>query len=66
MFMLMILYDFCLLPAQFYGTVIYIWKIEAWMQIVDLCAGWCREFFVGAAILGGPNSLFEVRIRATL
>jgi hypothetical protein len=37
---LMILYDFCLLPAQFYYIIIYTWKVESCVEIVDLCAPW--------------------------
>jgi hypothetical protein len=36
MFILMILYDFCLLPAQFYYIIVYIGKVESHVQIVDL------------------------------
>jgi hypothetical protein len=39
-FNLMILYDFCLLPAQFYYIIIYTWKIESRVQITDWCAHW--------------------------
>jgi hypothetical protein len=38
MFILMILYDFCLSPAQFYCAVVYIWKVENCVQIADRCA----------------------------
>jgi hypothetical protein len=37
---LMILYDFCLLPAQVCYTVVYIWKVESGVQIADRCAPW--------------------------
>jgi hypothetical protein len=33
MFMLTILYDFCLLPAQFCFMIVYIWKVENRVQI---------------------------------
>jgi hypothetical protein len=36
----MILYDFCLLPAQFYYIIVYIWKVESRVQIADQCAPW--------------------------
>jgi hypothetical protein len=35
MFILMILYDFCFLPAQVYYTIVYIWKVESRVQIAD-------------------------------
>jgi hypothetical protein len=35
MFILMIWYDFCILPAQFCYTIIYIQKTEGLVQIVD-------------------------------
>jgi hypothetical protein len=38
MFILVILYDFCLLPAQF--CYVYIWKDESHTQMVDQCAPW--------------------------
>jgi hypothetical protein len=37
-FILMILYDFCLLPAQFCYIIIYIRNVESRVQIADLCA----------------------------
>jgi hypothetical protein len=37
---LMILYDFCLLPAQFCYTIVYIRKVESRVQIADPCAPW--------------------------
>jgi hypothetical protein len=40
MFVLMILYDFCLLSAQFHYIMIYIQKVESCMQIVDWCVHW--------------------------
>jgi hypothetical protein len=38
MFILMILYDFCLLPAQFCCTIVYIRKVKSRVQIADRCA----------------------------
>jgi hypothetical protein len=40
MFILMILYDLCSLPAQFSYTciIIYIWKVESHVQIAYWCA----------------------------
>jgi hypothetical protein len=38
MFILVILYDFCLLPAQFSYIIIYTWKVESRVQIADRCA----------------------------
>jgi hypothetical protein len=35
MFILMILHDFCLLPAQFYYAVVYIQRVESRVQITD-------------------------------
>jgi hypothetical protein len=40
MVILMILYDFCLLPAQFHIIIIYVWKVESCLQIADRCALW--------------------------
>jgi hypothetical protein len=40
MFILMILYDFCLLPAQFYYMIVYVRKVESHVQIADRCAPW--------------------------
>jgi hypothetical protein len=36
----MILYDFCLLPAQFCYIIIYIWNVDIHVQIADRCAPW--------------------------
>jgi hypothetical protein len=40
MFILMILYDFCLLPAQFCYIIVYTGKVESCVQIADRCAPW--------------------------
>jgi hypothetical protein len=40
MFILMILHDSCLLPAQLGHIIIYIYKVESHMQIMDRCAPW--------------------------
>jgi hypothetical protein len=40
MFILMIPYDLCLFPAQFYYISIYIWKIKSCVHIADRCAPW--------------------------
>jgi hypothetical protein len=40
MFILMILYDFCLLPAQFHYMIVHRWKVESRVQIADQCAPW--------------------------
>jgi hypothetical protein len=40
MFILVILYDFCLLRAQFCYIVLYIGKLESCVQIMDRCAPW--------------------------
>jgi hypothetical protein len=40
MFILVILYAFCLLPAHFCYAVVYIWKVDSCMQITDWCAPW--------------------------
>jgi hypothetical protein len=37
---LMILYNFCLLPAQFRYITLYILKGESGVQIVDQCVPW--------------------------
>jgi hypothetical protein len=39
-FILMTLYDFCLLPAQFCYVIVYIGKVESRVQIMDWCALW--------------------------
>jgi hypothetical protein len=39
-FILMILYDFCLSPTQFYCIIVYIRKVESCVQIADRCAPW--------------------------
>jgi hypothetical protein len=39
-FILMILYDFCLLHSQFYYIIIYIRNVESCVQIADRCAHW--------------------------
>jgi hypothetical protein len=36
-FILMILYDICLLPPQFCYQIVYIWKVESRVQIADRC-----------------------------
>jgi hypothetical protein len=40
MFILMILYNFCLSPAQFCNIIVYIWKVKSCLQIADQCAPW--------------------------
>jgi hypothetical protein len=40
MFIPMILYDFCLSPAQFCYIIVYIRKAESRVQIADRCAPW--------------------------
>jgi hypothetical protein len=40
MFILMILYDFCLLLAQFCYIIVYTVKAESRVQIADRCAPW--------------------------
>jgi hypothetical protein len=40
MFILMILYDFCLLPAQFLYIVVNTWEVESRVEIADRCAHW--------------------------
>jgi hypothetical protein len=42
----MILYDFCLSPAQFYYIIVYERKVEIRVQIADRCAPW--KIFSGA------------------
>jgi hypothetical protein len=37
---LMILYDLCLLPAQFYYIIIHLRKVESRVQNADRCAPW--------------------------
>jgi hypothetical protein len=40
MFILMILYDLCWLPAQFCCVIVYIRKVESCVQIADRCTPW--------------------------
>jgi hypothetical protein len=40
MSILTILYDFCLLPVQFYYMTVYIQKVESRVQIADRRATW--------------------------
>jgi hypothetical protein len=40
MFILIILYDLCFLPAKFCHIIIYIRKVESRMQNADRCAPW--------------------------
>jgi hypothetical protein len=40
MFILVILYDFCLLPAQFCYVIVYMWKDESCAQMADWYAPW--------------------------
>jgi hypothetical protein len=40
MFILMIVYDFCLLPGQFYYIIVYTWTVESCVQIADRCGPW--------------------------
>jgi hypothetical protein len=40
MFILMILYDFCLSPAQFCYVVIYIRKVQSCVQLADRGTPW--------------------------
>jgi hypothetical protein len=40
MFILMILYDFSLLPVQCCYIIVYIWKVESRVQFADRCAPW--------------------------
>jgi hypothetical protein len=51
MFIFMILYDFCLLPAQFSYIIIYIWKAESHVQIADRCASWYISSYVENVVL---------------
>jgi hypothetical protein len=40
MFIFMILYDFCMLAAQFCYVIVYIRKVESRVQIADRCEPW--------------------------
>jgi hypothetical protein len=59
LFILMILYDFCVLPVQFCYIIVYTRKAESRVQIADRCAPWKISsgaenlIFVGFAILRG-------------
>jgi hypothetical protein len=67
MFILIILYDFCLLPEQFCYMTVYIWKVESCEQIADRCAPRkicndaekfnhvCVPLFLVTKLLGGPH-----------
>jgi hypothetical protein len=37
---LMVLYDLCLLPAQFYYVIVRVRKVESRVQIAALCVIW--------------------------
>jgi hypothetical protein len=39
-FVIMILYDLCLLPALFCYVIIYKWDLESQVQIANRCAPW--------------------------
>jgi hypothetical protein len=45
----MILYDFCLFPAQFCYVILNIWYLESHVNLTDWCAPW--KFTNGAANL---------------
>jgi hypothetical protein len=72
MFILMILYDFCLLPAQFRYIIVYIRKVESPVQMLDRCAPW--KIFNGArmTLLRGRcnfksnSQLKNVKVQITL
>jgi hypothetical protein len=49
MFILMILYDFCLLPTQFCYMIVYIRRVESRVQIADQPEA--KYVFWAAAIL---------------
>jgi hypothetical protein len=40
MFILMILFDFCLSPEHFCYIIVYIRKVESCVQIAEQCAPW--------------------------
>jgi hypothetical protein len=51
MFILMILYDFCLLPAEFCCIIIYIQKVESCVHLCTLESfQWCTEPYVLEAL----------------
>jgi hypothetical protein len=54
---LMILCDFCLLPAQFCYIIIHIWKVEICVKIADRCAPWKISN-------GAQNLVWDVDIRS--
>jgi hypothetical protein len=47
MFILMILYNFCLLPIQLCYIIVYIWNAESSMQTAD----WCEPQKISNAVL---------------
>jgi hypothetical protein len=69
MFVLMILYDFCLLPAQFCYIIIHIWKVESRVQIALLLTyrHWRRRKHRSSVPVHGPlpSCLFRGRYPAT-
>jgi hypothetical protein len=51
MFILMILYDFCLSPAQFCYIIVYIRKVESCVQVADRCAPWKISNWPGVLVI---------------
>jgi hypothetical protein len=64
-FILVILYDFSLLPAQFCYMVVYIWKVESRVQIMDWCAPWKIFSSAENLVLQALQFYVIVRIRVT-
>jgi hypothetical protein len=59
MFILMILYDFSLFPAQFCNIIVYVRKVGSCMQIADRCAPWKISS-------GAENPVFKVNVTLRL
>jgi hypothetical protein len=62
MFILMILYDFCLLPAQFCYIIVYIWQVESRVQIANRCTPWT----ISNGAEGRKLKKFKVRFKVAL
>jgi hypothetical protein len=60
----MILYDFCLLPAQFCYIIVYIRKVESRVHIADQCAPW--KISSGAETLFFRRGNFNMEVSAAV
>jgi hypothetical protein len=62
MFVLMIFYDLCLLPAQFRYIIVYIRKVESRVQIADWCAPWKISSAAENLVLQTPQFPFPTML----